>query len=131
MHRLWCLSIHRLSPDNYCFLLPRRKSCTRQIFGRLHNPPYQFETPCRQTHLDGEDNCSRAKTRLSGFQSLFCMILSRHKSLQSHPCAFERWSILHHQMSCHTALERVLLHQGKPSTRYQLWNHFDNSQESS
>ena len=52
---------------------------------------------------------------------------SRHKSLQSHPCAFERWSILQHQFSCHTALEMVLLHQGKPSTHRQLRNHLDNS----
>ena len=52
---------------------------------------------------------------------------SRHKSLQSIPCAFERWSILQHQFSCHTALEKVLLHQGKPSTHRQLRNHLDNS----
>ena len=52
---------------------------------------------------------------------------SRHKSLQSHPCAFESWSILHHQLSCHTALEMVLLHQAKLSTHCQLRNHLDNS----
>ena len=80
---------------------------------------------------NGEDNRFRAKTRPQDFQSLFCMITSRHKSLRSHPCAFERWSILHHQMSCHTALEKVLLHQGKPSTHRRFWNHFDHSQDSS
>ena len=131
MSRLRCLGIHRLSPDNYRFRRPQRKSCTRQIVGRLRNPPYQFETPCWQMQSDGEDNRFRAKTRLSDFQSLFCMIPSRHKSPQSHPCAFERWSILRHQLSCHTALERVLLHQGKPSTHRQFWNQFDNNLDSS
>ena len=61
------------------------------------------------------------------YKKPFCMNPSRHKSLQSHPCAFERWCILQHQFSCHTALEMVLLHQGKPGTHGQLRNHLDNS----
>ena len=131
MHRLRYLGIHRLSPDNYRFRRPQRKSYTLQIFGRLRNPPYQFETPCWQMQSDGEDNRFRAKTRPPDFQSPFCMIPSRHKSLRSHPCAFERWSILHHQLSCHTALERGVLHQGKPSTHRRFLNHFDNNLDSS
>ena len=124
---LQCLGIRRSSLDNYHRRRSQRKSCTQQIVGRLHNPPYQCEPSCWQMQSDGEDNRSLAETRPPDFRSLFVWNPSRHKSLQSIPCAFERWSILQHQFSCHTALEKVLLHQGKPSTHRQLRNHLDNS----
>ena len=83
----------------YYYSLSIIRSCTRQIFRRLLNPPYQFEIPCWQMQRDGEGSHSQAKTRLPDFQSLFCKIPSRHKSLQIHPCAFE--SDPSSTISCH------------------------------
>ena len=131
MSRLRSFGIHRSSLDSYRYQRPHRKWYTRQIVGRPRNLPYQWGTICWQIQWDGEGSHSRAKTRPPDFRSLFCMIPSRHKSQQSHPCASERWSSLRRQLSCHTKLEMVLLHQGKPSTHRWFWNHFDDSQDSS
>ena len=68
---LQCLGIRRSSLDNYHRSRSQRKSCTQQIVGRLHNPPYQCEPSCWQMQSDGEDNRSLAETRPPDFLSLF------------------------------------------------------------
>ena len=55
----------------YYYSLSIIRSCTRQIFRRLLNPPYQFEIPCWQMQRDGEGSHSQAKTAFQISKAFF------------------------------------------------------------